>query len=469
MRIINLIKVTVLFVSALLLTACQTPKLVDLKQTPRVLFGSLKTSIITNNISDVATAAERPSSLSDILEGSLAKKNEGSTFVSSVKFALDTDPLLISKRREVEAKSAAVGSSQARKDFQVATTLYGGIEDVTDNTKGIAVSVNASRLVFDGGRLNSQINAAQFDAEAARMDLLASVDKRAYELCILWLELDKYKTLQSQINRRLAVLDPLIDQLEQVAKAGIGDVSKVTAAQRTVSAIRVEQTNISEGLVRAELEFANAYGSISPNISYGYKFISDLVPKKIDRKLIQSSPLLRSKYALYQSSVANVKSLRAKKGFDVGFEVSAMRPFAGSGYDSDESIGIVGRKTLYNGGLLDSEIQEAEALVQLGDAKIKATYRDGARAVETARQNIRSMDKAIQMARENAKLTADEIIYLRQQLVIGGSTLDSVLSAEARLYEADSKEVKYTAEKHKSELTIVSSLGLLSRALDYKF
>ena len=84
-----------------------------------------------------------------------------------------------------------------------------------------------------------------------------------FELFPKWLELEKYRSLQAQIDKRLSVLDPLIDQLEKVAKAGIGDVSKVTAAQRTVSAIRVEQTSIAEGLAQAELEFSNAFGDVN--------------------------------------------------------------------------------------------------------------------------------------------------------------------------------------------------------------
>ena len=88
------------------------------------------------------------------------------------------------------------------------------------------------------------------------------------------------------------------------------------------------------------------------------------------------------------------------------------------------------------------------------------------RTIETAQQNILSMDKAIFLAKKNAAITAEEIIYLRQQLVIGGSTLDSVLSAEARLYEAEANEVNFLAEKQKSQLTILSTLGLLSKELD---
>ena len=75
-------------------------------------------------------------------------------------------------------------------------------------------------------------------------------------------------------------------------------------------------------------------------------------------------------------------------------------------------------------------------------------------------QNIMSMDKAILLARENAAVTRDEIVYLRQQLVIGGSTLDSILSAEARLYDAEASEINLTAERRKSELTVISALGL---------
>jgi outer membrane protein TolC len=77
------------------------------------------------------------------------------------------------------------------------------------------------------------------------------------------------------------------------------------------------------------------------------------------------------------------------------------------------------------------------------------------------------MDKALLVARENANLTADEIVYLRQQLIIGGSTLESVLSAEARLYEAESQEVNLITEKYKSQLLILSSLGLLSNAIGF--
>ena len=93
---------------------------------------------------------------------------------------------------------------------------------------------------------------------------------------------------------------------------------------------------------------------------------------------------------------------------------------------------------------------------------MRSLYREGERAIKNAQQTVSSMNKAIELAKENAQVTREEIAYLKRQLVIGGSTLDSVLSGEARLYEAEAQVVNFKAEKRKAELEIVSYLGLLS-------
>ena len=471
---VNFFKFSIFCLAPLMIAACQPPDfgeikpdLSKLKQVPASILNIGKINRSTKSEKDDIDEMDTPLPLKDILGDSLATKNRGTDFTTSIAYALDTDPEILSKRREIAAKLASVGVAEAQKDFQVGTTLYGGIEDITDNEKGLALAINASRLVFDGGKLESQIESSVFDVEAAKMDLAATIDRRANELFRKWLELEKYKSLQAQIDKRLSVLDPLIDQLEKVAEAGIGDVSKVTAAQTTVSAIRAEKASVAEGLAQSQLDFSNAFGVLNNGIDFDYDFITNLVPPEINNGIVQNSPLLKSQYAIYQSSLARIKALRAKDGFDIGFEARAMRPFAGSGYNSDESVGLVGRKTLFNGGMLESEIKEAEAMAEANLARIKATHRDGAKRLEAALQNIESMDKAILIARENAKLTSDAIVYLRQQLIIGGSTLDSVLSAEARLYEAESKEIKLLTEKYKSQVFILSALGLLSGALGF--
>ncbi len=458
--------IKILLLSALI-GGCQETAIVKIKESTSVLFPHGPSLRGVTSGAEIDKAENISKSLDALLKESLTTRNEGTSFVAVLKSALENDPVIIAKRKDAEGKLAAVGSFEAQKEFQISSTLYGGVEDLTENEKGLALALNASRLIFDGGMLDAEIASKGFSAEAARFEVNAAIDERVLRLGESWLEVEKFETLKKNIDGRLAVLDPLIDQLEKVARAGVGDVSKVTAAQRTVSSIRVTQTDISERLATAQLHFKNAFGSLASSVSYDARFISDLIPNRIDNDLIEKSPILRSYYAKYQAGVAKISALEAKADFNVGFEARVMRPFAGSGKDSDETVGFVASKTIYNGGMLKAEIEEAKAAVESGAAQIKSTYREGVKRVKAAQQNIESMDKAILLARKNVELTTTEISYLKQQLVIGGSSLDSVLSAEARLYEAESKEISFITEKRKSQLLIASTLGLLHQSLDF--
>ena len=449
------------------ISACQAPTLQSFKDKSNPLFGI----DLSNNYGSLQSTNTQKKILTvdDLLTDALATENLGPTFKSAFEAALSQDPLIVSGHKNLDAAQAAIRTAEARKDFQVAASVYGGVEDVTDQTKGIAVVINASKPVFDGGMLDAQISERSYLADSARQNLRSTYDDRAMKLGNFWIELEKYEALHSLIDSRLDVLDPLIAQLEKVARAGIGDVSKVASAQRTVAEIRVAQTRVVEGLAQARLNYVNAFGGLPSGIDYDHAFVRKLVPNKISESMVQDAPVIASKYASYMAQGARIRALEAKDEFNVNFEVQASRPFAGSSRDSDESIGLIAKKTIFNGGMFASEIDEANAKFDAAAAQIKASYREGSRVIETAKQNIKSMEKAISLAKENADLTSEEIVYLKQQLVIGGSTLESVLSAESRLYEAESKEINFTAEMRKSELSIVSTLGLFVSALDLDF
>jgi outer membrane protein TolC len=338
--------------------------------------------------------------------------------------------------------------------------LYGGFEDLSDSVSGVAAVVNANRLIFDGGKLDAIITHDRMLVESSEHALSARKNEKAFELSSIWVDLERYRTLKSQIGERLLVLDPLIQQVERVADAGIGDVAQVAAAKRTISTILVMETEINEQLEQARLNFMNSFGRLPDSAKYNQVFVSSLVPASVSDDMGLNAPAVKAEYAAYLAAEAAVASVKAKEGFDIGFEAAISRPFGASERDSDEQVGFVARKTFYTGKMLESEISRATAGLEGQKAVVKATFREGERRVRIAMQNIMSMDKAILLARENAAVTRDEIVYLRQQLVIGGSTLDSILSAEARLYDAEASEINLTAERRKSELTVISALGL---------
>lgn len=454
---------------ALLLSACQATDGGNIFEKPLGLLSveAPKIQALGGDSSAEESAAEAPhqTTLADILKGSVASVKLASGFKKSIATAVINDPLVISAASEVDVLAARLEATMSQKDFRFDGKLYGGVEDLSDDTSGIAAVLTANRMIFDGGKIDSQIEADQQRLNAARYALQAQMDERAFQFASHWVDLDRYEKLNTKIEARLAILNPLINQLEKVALSGVGDVTQVAAAQRTVSAIRVTQTDVAERLAEAQVSFSNSFGALPAAASFEGAMIENLVPEKISASMEQSAPAILAKYAAYLAAEADLATVRARNDYDVAFEARVSKPFGGSDFDSTESIGIVISKNFYDGGQLEADEAQAEAIVETALAQISLIYRDGARRVKTAQQTIKAMDKAILLAKDNAIVTADEIAYLRKQLVIGGSTLDSILTAEARLYDAESKEINFQAEKFKAQLALLSALGMFSDAL----
>lgn len=451
-----------------LVVSCQTAEFKLLsadsfKNAPK--FESLGSVVEMPSFSALTGESIEFSSLKDLVNHEKLAVDVDAGFRTALKHATENDPEIIGLKETLKALDAQIISEEGRKDFQVSGTLYSGIEDISDQKSGVAAVIDARRVIFDGGEVDAAIEMRKQQRESKKYFLRSRIDNRLYELASIWIELAQYEALNRNIEDRLLVLDPLITQLEEIAEAGIADVSRVAAAQRTVSTIRITQADVSERLALARLNFSNAFGSLPKKVSYDHAFVSNLVPSRVTVEMSRKVPLILSQYADYKAAKATLAGIKAKDSFNLGFESRLTRPFGDSGYDSDETIGVVLRKTLFNDKIMVADVAAAEAELKSSIEKIRSTLIDGERIVDTAQQTITSMERAIEVAKKTAKATSDEIIYLRRQLIIGGSTLDSVLSAEARLYDAESSEIKFTAEKRKAELSIVSALGLLSSSV----
>ena len=404
--------------------------------------------------------------LEEILLKDNRKVNVDDGYAASLKLALVSDPRVVSAYRDYRSQKSAIDIVKSKKELQFGGSLLGGIEDISDEIAGVAVVLNASRIIYDGGKLDAQIRLEEMRSQAALHAVRAQIDKRAVELSNLWIELDRYEKLNDLIGSRLQILNPLINQLEKVADAGIGDMSQVAAAQRTVAQIRVTQSDVVQRLELARVNFTNAFGSLPKNAKFDSVTIAKLVPTKITENMKNSAPAILERYASYQAAEANLRGVEKKGSFDLAFETKVSRPFADSTTASDESLGLVLRKNFFNGNQFEKEEKQAKERVESAIAQLQAVRRDGDVALGNALQTVESMDIAVELARDTVDVTKNEISYLRKQLVIGGSTLDSVLSAEAKLYEAESKEINFAADRQRAQVQIVGALGLLSKALN---
>ena len=217
----------------LLISGCDGFSIDNLRQNSKNFINI--SDALQSNMENKVSTENRKQTIQQLLDHAGAKSHIKDPSRNLFKSAVENDPSVIAISHELSAMQASADVTKSQKDFQVFGTLYGGMEDVSDDLKGIALVLNANRLIFDGGALDAQITTQNFSVQSKLYALRARIDERLLHLASIWVELERYVTLNKKIEDRVAVLSPLINKLQQVAEAGLGDVSQVAAAQRTVT------------------------------------------------------------------------------------------------------------------------------------------------------------------------------------------------------------------------------------------
>ena len=147
---------------AILLSACNTEISNDFPKQPFDFLKNINLSKEASDNEEDASPDENDKSLGDILSGVEPSINTNSGFAKSIAQAVLSDPSIIAARGELAAQKAQVEVAKSSKDFQVNATALGGVEDVTDEVAGVALVLNATRVINDGGKIDARIASEEF-------------------------------------------------------------------------------------------------------------------------------------------------------------------------------------------------------------------------------------------------------------------------------------------------------------------
>ena len=137
-----------------LLSSCQSTNLKNLtaKAVP----------FLKTNSEDAAAKIDRLAvseiPIGKLLDKAVVEVNVDQGIKQSVRDSVGNDPEVLALESQYKASKISVDIATSQKDFTVSGSLYGGVEDVTDGTSGVALVVDARRLIYDGGQLDSQIS-----------------------------------------------------------------------------------------------------------------------------------------------------------------------------------------------------------------------------------------------------------------------------------------------------------------------
>jgi outer membrane protein len=395
--------------------------------------------------------------------------------------AYQTSPLLDSNRAALRGLDESVPQARAQRRPQVgfgisASSEANVIEAPEEQLTALQAALNAQLVLYDHGQTRAAIESARNTIAAGRADL------KNVEQLVLFNAVTAYvDVLQNQEFVRLASND--VDRLNETLRATRDrfEVGEVTRTDVSQGESRLAASRSTLEAAEGELEIARqayrvAVGTLPQNLEPAPPLpqLAGSLEEAM-RIGIERNPAIVAAQFAERAAVYDFDRARAAKGpsVTVSGQVGAQRDnsgqtkrdvFGNPQWDGEAfgQIAIDGSVPLYTGGLNDSLVRQAQALLDQRRYELQDEARTVTESVanswtqlDVARASIIARREQVEAARIAAEGVAEEARLGAR------STLD-VLDADQERLQAEAEVVRAMRDEYVAAYGLLQAMGLLT-------
>ena len=375
--------------------------------------------------------------------------DNGLSLQQVVERTLLTNPEI--QARYHDFQSALEGQTVARGAYfpQVNAQGYYGREfrrgvpdEGNQNWSRPGYNVELRQLIFDGFRTRNDVKQAGFDKLARFYDLLATSDTTAVDAVQAYIDLQRYRAMESLARQNYALHQSTLGQIDERTESGVGRrVDQEQAGGR----LALAQSNLmteSANLLDVQQRFQRITGIVPPETLLPVPDVSSRLPDspKDFNDSLRRNPSFLSKQASMQAAQAGVDSSRG--AFSPKFEFVAT-----TGQDQNEptaqykdvkssSVQVVMSYNLYRGGADSARVRQTAAQSYASRDLRDYTCRNVQQDLAVAWNNIRRVQAQLPFLRDHEIATSKVRDAYREQFQIGQRTLLDLLNTENELFES---------------------------------
>lgn len=391
--------------------------------------------------------------------------------------AYATNPRLIAERARVRATDEGVPIARSGMLPDVFANAQVGLSttDINGPRQGssgesAAVSLNASQVLYDGGRTSNSIDSAVSAVDAARARMTAT------EQDVLFSVVTAYMNVRRD------------QQFVTLARNNVRLISEQLRAARDRFAVgEVTRTDVSQAearLAQAQAALAAQEGSLARSFQLYGRVVGappgDLAPPP---PLPPLPPTLADAVAEgleHNPSIAAERFDEERARSDIATAQGALLPtvtLEGQvSYSDDNSsrqltsgvssaqVQVNARLPLYQGGEAYARIRQAQALQSQAMTEIHVAARQVQEQVENAWTDLDTARIAIRAGRQQVAAAQIAFEGVREEAKLGARTTLDVLDAEQELLSARSDLVSAQRDEYVAGFAVLAAIGRLTIA-----
>ncbi|MFZ5670600.1 MAG: TolC family outer membrane protein [Pseudomonadota bacterium] len=415
------------------------------------------------------------------LMAGLATPASAEGLADAIALAYETNPTLQGQRASQRALDESI--VQARAGYRPTVSLSASAsaadgDGVGDAGRGSGAGVTVSQPLYTGGRVASQITAAQADILQGREGLRSVEAGVIQQVITAYVDVRRDQERLRITQENVAVLQRQLDEAR--ARFEVGEITRtdVAQAEARLAAARASLASAQAQLAISRAGYAAVVGQ-NPGDLEPEPALTAFLPASVDDAFTAAESgnpqILGAEYA-ERASRARVAAARSARrptvtasgsvGWDASTAPTGVTPPTGAGgafsdYERSASGRISLSVPVFTGGLVNSQVRAAEERNAADRQAIEEARRDVLRTVSQAWNSL--IGARANLAANEEQVRAARIAFegVRQEAQVGLRTTLDVLNAEQELRNAELSLVNARRDEYVASAVLMSAMGKL--------
>jgi len=335
-------------------------------------------------------------------------------------------------------------------------------------------SASVSQMIFDFGKVDSEVATGIAGTELSRAQLLLAVDNLIRDTTNAVIETQRNRALLAVAHEQVAGVESITGLVRQRSEQGASTRSDEVQAQARLQAAQARVLELQAQLNRWEAALANLTGSNgrialrsdAPTWLTNACDISEPDWSQVPAMLEAEAQRRRAEaqLALSNAQIFPTLSLEANATQDIDGTLlghSGRR----SSEQSDYTIGLNLSGSLYDGGATRARSSAASHALKAADAAREKIRSETHRSMAEARSQAGSMKLLLTSLSARGKIMNEtRDLYRKQYIDLGTKTLLDLLNAEQELNAARFDEVNTTYDLRRLSTDCLFNAGVLRKS-----
>lgn len=373
---------------------------------------------------------------------------------------------------KLSGQSEQVNVAKSKYYPQISAGMNNGYSNsYTDSGFSPSLVLSISQMLYDFGKVSSQVRAESAGVAQEQANVLVSIDNVGHDTSIAMIQVQMWQQMVAIAQEQLEALSKIGRLTQQRNDEGATSMSDVVQTDARIESARSQLIQYQANLDSAQATLMSWLGWNSLNgISNDFpaKLGNSCDVTKPDDRLV---PAVLASWAQASVAQANLDYANAQMTPTISLEPQVQH-YLNDKYASHEvldrtqySAFIKVEMPLYQGGGLTARRNAASHAVEAAQSGVQRTRLDVRQKLMESRSQALSLVGAIQVLQRQETLSErTRELYQQQYLDLGSRPLLDVLNAEQEVFQARFAQQQTLSQLHQLQLNCLYNTGRLRNA-----